>query len=193
MSVIREYQNGEYLDKNGVPRNVIDPESGFAVYEEHTHAIHKGQSFGFDTDGSIAAGASVLFLGKTGAKQIHFDAFNGGFSLGGIKIELFESPTTTADGTAQTPYRLNRAIVNTETMGLYATPTVTANGTKIGGVFLPASGGGANANPTEGGVASGRVLKENTNYLFKVTNTGAVTAITYGIVFEWHESDVILA
>jgi hypothetical protein len=190
--IIREYQNGEFLDKNGVPRNVIDPEGGFAAYDEHTHAIHKGQSFGFDGSGTLAAGATVLFLGKVGAKQVHFDAFSGQFSAGAIQIELFEAPTITNDGSVQTPYRLNRAVANTNTMGLFAAPTVSANGTKIGGVFLPASGGGANANPTEGGIASGRVLAQNTNYLFKVTNTGGVTAITYGIVFEWHESDVIL-
>jgi hypothetical protein len=193
MQLIREYQNGFFLDNDGVPRNIIDPEGGIAIFEEHTHAIHMGESFGFDGDGSIAAGESVLFLGKVGAKQVHFDAFNGQFSAGEIKIELFEAPTITADGTLQAPYRLNRAVANTNTMGLFSAPTVSANGSKIGGVFLPASGGGAHINPAAGGVSSGRVLTQNTNYLFKVTNTGATTAISYGIVFGWHESDVILA
>ena len=61
------------------------------------------------------------------------------------------------------------------------------------GEFLDKNGVPRNVIDPEGGIASGRVLAQNTNYLFKITNTGGVTAIAYGIVFEWHESNVILA
>lgn len=171
--------------------NSIDPTGGIYVLSEMTHGIHKGDAYSFSADGSILGASSLYFMGVTGNKQIHFDLFSGDFQKGGIRISFYESPTTTLDGTAQTPINMNFASANISTMLLYSTPTITTNGTIKATKFLPITGSGSNIPPAAGELAGGRVLKANTKYLFRIENTDAV-ACSFGVNFVWHDSDVVV-
>lgn len=183
---------GIYYTPSGRALSVVDNMGGLVHYDELQHAIHKGEAFAFDAEGSIPANTSIYLMGITGAKEVHFDSFSGDFSQGNIRITLLEDGTTSANGTLQTPYRLNRVIPATNTLILYTAPTVLTDGNKMSGRFLPLSGGGANTAPRSGVIAGGRVLKPNTKYLFKITNTDANTANVYGINFTWYETTILL-
>jgi hypothetical protein len=171
--------------------NSIDHTGGIYTTDELTHAVHKGVAYSYAADGSVAALSSLYFLGTTGAKQVHFQLFSGDFQKGGIRISLYEAPTTTADGTAQIPVNMNFVSTNVATLLLFSAPTVTANGTLKAARFLPLTGVGVNTASANGDIAGGRVLKANTKYLFRLENTDA-TACTFGINFAWIEEDVIL-
>ncbi len=86
-----------------------------------------------------------------------------------IWLELYESPTTSANGTAATFHNRNRNIGGSPTTTIFTAPTVTAPGTKLSG-WMVGSGqkaGGAGRDSTEWD------LKANTVYLYKIT---AITA-----------------
>jgi hypothetical protein len=127
----------------------------------------------------------------TGDKQIHFDAISAEFQKGGIRLWIYESPTTTANGTSQTSVNMNFASLKNSTLSLYLSPTITSNGTKKLAKLFPLTGSGANTSPASGDIAGGRVLKANTKYLFRVENTDN-SACVFGINFIWHDDNNIL-
>lgn len=168
-----------------------DATGGIYVNNEMQHAIHSGNAYSFDYDGTLGATSSLYFMGVTGAKQIHFDSIHADFQKGGVRLWLYEAPTTTADGTAQTGVNMNFASIKTSTLSLFAAPTVTSNGIKKISHFFPLTGVGVNVAPQTGDVAGGRVLKQNTKYLFRIENTDS-SACTFGINFIWHDDNNIL-
>lgn len=173
---------------------LIDLTGGVYVNDEVKHAVHNGDAYSFDYDtGAIglAGNTSLYFMGVTGSKQVHFDEITAKFQKGGIRLWLYEAPITTANGTAQTPNNMNFASTNTSTMALYSAPTITSNGTKKEAQFLPITGVGVNVSPSSGDFAGGRVLKQNTKYLFRIENIDS-SACTFGINFVWHDDDTVL-
>lgn len=162
--------------------------SGLRTEDELSTFIHEGFAWSVDADGPLLAAGSLRLLGVTGDKEVHFLGIDGLWSSGGIRYTLYEAPTVTANGAALVPYALNRPLADTSTMAVYSGTTVTDNGTKIGGAFLPATGVGVNTLSVSGGIAGGRVLKKNTEYLIVIVNESATTA-TYGINFTWGEAD----
>jgi len=185
--------DGRYYTPSGAIRSIVDEVGGFIFIDELKTAIHRGEAYGYDVEHTLAAGTSLEFIGVTGSKQLHFEEFVGDFSQGNIRITLYEGCVTSNDGTEVIPYALNRAKIIAQTMKLYTDPTVTSNGEKIAGKFLPISGGGSNVSPISGGIAKGRVLKANTKYLFVIENIDTNTANKFGANFEWSETSVILA
>jgi hypothetical protein len=164
--------------------------SGLRTEDELSTFIHEGFAWCVDVDGSLLASGSLLLLGVTGDKEVHFLGINGLWSSGDIRYTLYEAPTVTANGAALSPCALNRPLADTSTMTIYSGPTVTenGNGTKVGGAFLPGTGVGVNLQSVSGGIAGGRVLKKNTKYLIEITNESAITA-SYGINFTWGEAN----
>lgn len=170
---------------------VADPTGGVAVISELQAAIHRGDAYSFDVDGTVGIETSLYFVGIIGDKQVHFDNMSINIEKGDIRLWIYESPTLTDNGTPQTPVNMNFASGNTSSLSLYSDPTITDNGTKKVSIFFPLTGGGANTSPAEGGIASGRVLKANTTYLFRLENLDN-SACSFGIDFVWHDSDYIL-
>lgn len=191
-------QSGRILKENNTVINIADiiatatdGTGGIYVANELQHATHKGNAYGFDVDGTVGATSSLYFLGITGAKQIHFDHIHGDFQKGGIRIWLYEAPTTTANGTPESPINLNFSSSNISQLSLYSAPTITSNGTKKATHYFPLTGSGANISPASDVVAGGRVLKPNTKYLFRIENLDNATC-TFGVNFIWHDDDNIL-
>ena len=96
-------------------------------------------------------------------------------------IELYEGPTTTADGTATTPRNMNRTSDETLLTTCHAGPTVTANGTFLFNCVCTGDRGGGGTHHT--GLW---VLAASTNYLLRITNAGAAAA-DCGYSLQMHE------
>jgi len=184
----------QVVGNGGGPYRNLQPDGypAIPVLTELQRAIHDGRAFSLEADGQLTAVTPTLdFLGVTGDKQIHFDSLGGLFSQGGVRISLYEAPTVSANGTPVTPTNMNFASTNTSSMAIYSGPTITDPGTRKVSPYFPATGVGVNVSPANASVANGRVLKANTQYLFRVTDEAAVT-IGYGVTFIYHESDVEL-
>ena len=163
-----------------------------ATTDELTNEIHNGRAYAISSDGTIAAGQSMIILGKVGNREVHFHNINGEFSQGNIRITLFEAPTITSNGTPILGTNMNRTFSDTHTMSVFMTPTITANGLKIGSIFFPLTGGGAHIAGASGGIASDRVLKKNTNYIIRIENVDNAT-VSLGANFIWSESNTTTA
>ena len=167
--------------------SISDKLGYLATSNELQTAIHNGIAYGTDWDGTINGESSIKFLGKITTKDVHFHILEGNFEKGDVRVSLYEAPTITANGTLITSVtNLNRNFVDSSTVSMYLAPTTTGNGTKIGGSYVPISGLGSGVQSSRVGVAGGRVLKKNTNYLIVIENIDT-SAVTAGISFVWDE------
>lgn len=161
------------LDKDGRATE-FDTAAGGPAYGypvnvniEH-HKIHEEVHYtttDYDSDVDIA-----------GPKYWHIKAPASGYmhmvwrvkaSLNGL-AELFEAPTTTADGTSLTPRNNDRNSSNTATLQVFYDPTVTVDGTRIDVDVVGSDG--ANPVGAEGGDVEREhewILKQSTAYLIK--------------------------
>jgi len=149
------------------------------VIDELSMGVHNGVSFLVDNyNPNLANNASDIFLGMTGSKEVHFLGLDVTTASGGWLIELYESPTVTANGTLFNPINLNFESTNTSNMTIYTGGTVTASGAlKLHKRIHVIGTGATNRVDTDGSIKGGAILKKNTTYMFKITNlSGASNA-----------------
>lgn len=125
-------------------------------------------------------------LGKVGAIPVHFHGLSVTSNQGTLKIELFESPTVSANGTPYSPKNRNRISTRISSMAVFTAPTITSDGTKLMERIIPQVGGGAHESGGDSGVVGEWVLKPNTDYIIKITNE-ATSTTTYGASFFYYE------
>lgn len=178
------------FDSNGTPI-IADLSGSNRVVSEVQSAVHDGMSFSYSAHSSIAAGSSLILLGRTGSRQVHFDGFKCDISQTPFLIEFFEAPTVTTTGTLQSTQRRNRANTNASQMLVYSNATVSANGTLIDDDQLLLVGQGANVLSGTGTIEDGWVLKANTDYIIKLTNQAASTT-NFNAKFSWHEATYLV-
>jgi hypothetical protein len=185
---------GRFLKEDSTTFNIADAISGamdksgsIKTVGELQNAVHDGLAYGFSSHASIAGLGILIFLGRVGAKQVHFDGLSCDVSQGPFLIELFEAPTVTTTGTAQATRRRNRANATVSTMLVYSGATVSANGLLVDDDLVQGIGLGSNTLSGTAGVDAAFVLKANTDYIIKFTNQAA-TATTYNAKFIWHEA-----
>jgi hypothetical protein len=99
----------------------------------------------------------------------------------GITFKIFENPTTTANGTAEPTYNMNRNSSNTNNVDAYYDPTVTDEGTEIIAQLLA----GSNQSASSGTSDIELVLKENEDYLLKIISRGNGNDMNYEL--NWFE------
>ena len=187
-------EDSTYINMADTLANALDPTGSIQTSDEVRNAIHMGDAYSFDIDNvssPLAGSTSMYLMGITGSKQIHFDSLSGDFQKGGIRITLYEAPTTTANGTPQTSVNMNFASTKTASISIFLTPTITSNGTYKTSHYFPLTGNGVNVSPVQGDIAAGRVLKPNTKYLFRIENTDTASCI-FGLNFIWHDSNIVL-
>lgn len=189
MSLLRQV-NAWLFDSLGTSV-ILDKSGGFKTNNELQNAVHNGLAFSLTARGTLAAEGSLIVLGVTGNKQVHFDGFLCDISQGPFLLELFESPTVTALGTKQTSHRRNRANANVSLMLVYTGGTVSANGLLIADDLLLSAGQEVNVVGGSAGLDDGFVLKANTTYMIKMTNQ-ATSVTSYNSKFSWHEADYIV-
>lgn len=161
---------------------IIDLESGAQTeVDYYHHQIHAGNYFRvFDDPQTILSAGVLNYMFETGAADIHIQPFTIVSSADKVTIEFFESPTTTANGTALTPHNHNREYDGVTGFSFYRSPTVTADGTRFSMGYIP---GATGTGGTRSGAAySGSqewVLKKNTKYLMKITNGSSGSNVVF--------------
>ncbi len=170
-----------------------------AISEEH-HQIHGGSSFERHIDSANAAVASLNVAFKTvnTTEKAHI-IFGHGMS-DEVLIEIIEGPTwDQGSGTALTIFTHNRDLANTSTVILEDKnqPTFTANnqvikdvtnvagGTTFENQYTYNAGLGAAINAETRGAAHEWVLKPNTTYVIRMTQTGGNCKMS--IDLHWYE------
>jgi hypothetical protein len=176
---------------------LTDPTGGMYVVNELQNAIHREEAFSIQSIGTIAAGATLNVLGRTGDKEVHFGPFRMSTSKGFMSITFYEAPTTTADGTPITSLNRKRDSLNTATLATFDSPTVTNNGLFLENTTIydtGSTGGGANSSFIQGNSSLDAywVLKPNTDYLIAFQNTDVVDPVDYSVHFIWAERDPIV-
>ena len=164
-----------------------DPSGGTYIVDELSHAVHEGRAFTVSQEGTVAAGALVNMLGRTGDKDVHFQGFQVSASDGNISVRLYEAPTITADGTPIVIIARNRANSLVPTHTVFAGPTVTTPGTVLEHSHVYSTGSqGSHLSAGQGALSEDWVLKPNTDYLIQITNNGTVD-LDFVAKFVWSE------
>lgn len=150
------------------------------VSHEH-RKIHAGKHF-FVASYDTLTNAAVLDFAFTTPNTTEWSHMV--FELegtGALSMQIYEGSDFDADGTAVTPINGNRNSSNTSTLGLQTDPTVNAAGTEI---YYQYRG----ANRSAGILIRDNeiIMKQNTKYLFRLTNQTAVNNII-SWDFEWYE------
>lgn len=163
-----------------------DAFTGAIVQIEIPHAaIHIGKYFSHSGIVTVANNASYEHLIRTpapGGKWIHFRLFLFDTTSAPIRHFLYEDAVVTSAGTVQVGYSFNRNFANA-TVGLYHTPTLSADGTLIHTAQIAGtkqSGGAGQTSGTEW------VLKQGADYLSRITNVSGQSA-DIGYIAEWYE------
>ena len=185
----------DYLTRENEPF-AIDSKSRAVPIIDFIHFVtHLGNMFNVSAKLSIATGTDAFLLGKVGNEPIHWNHYSVGANDGPLDIYLYETPTTTADGSALSVVNRNRESSNTTSFTAFAGPTVSANGTELFISGVLSSAVGANLSTRDSSDDTIWILNPNTNYLFRIHNNGAGTADVW-THFAFHEmitdpSDVI--
>jgi len=153
----------------------IDATNDALVVQDEIHTkIHSGELFTCGASAEVASGGVVEFLirvtGGTHARFIGSVAHN-------MKAELFEDPTTSADGTAVACTNRNRFSSNTATTLVFAGPTVTGDGTRLVEFFIPggdkqSAGGGLGQSFEEWILSPGDYLVRISNNILNPASAG---------------------
>jgi hypothetical protein len=153
------------------PGDVISNIPVVILYEHHQ--LHEGETWqaGYGPAGILVAAvvdhlvkvADVAATTRTPHMVFELD------STSEVWIQIYETPTTTANGTPITCFNRNRNTAGSPTTTIFITPTVTAAGTLITSAIVgsgeKSGGSGRDANEWD--------LKANTNYLVRITGKNA--------------------
>lgn len=173
------YSWNEFKARTGLYR--VDRFCGaqVAISEEHW-VVHEGFAFLFThfIDNLANAGEAELLLKVPANTYPHIHQLDLAAGRGDVRIEIFEGPTTSSDGTPVSAPNQNRNSTNTPGLNVFHTPTVSADGTKFWDHWLHPTASGSGGRQ-EGLVLSPMgtelVLKPETNYLIKITNNSGAT------------------
>lgn len=165
-----------------------DPVSGALITVPLEHRqIHAGITYTVDAvEVNLAANGSIDLLVRLPATVNAYMVYRA-YVDGQGQLFIYESPTTTNDGTAQTPMNHNRTLSTPESaqVSVFLTPTVSDVGTALlPGVWL----GSKNAFVTFAPLRERDefVLKAGRDYLYRLTNTGS-GANDASLGLQWYE------
>jgi hypothetical protein len=150
-----------------------------AVHSE----VHKGDGFSHTEKHAIANGASfdVLMINPAGNRP-HFRSLTIADGAP-MDVELFEGTTVSANGSTMGVLNTDRNSANTNNMTLFSGPTITDDGSLIEFNFVV---GDRKAGGTAESPVLEWILKEDTNYLLRVTNnSGGASDFAHNLF--WYE------
>lgn len=119
----------------------------------------------------IADEGVKYLLFKVGDKYPHM--LISGVADGDVRIEIYHTPTISADGVEEASGNFNFNSSKTSLTTWFPEPTISADGTYIGNTWI--LGGSGVATPAASTTTStlydiDTVLVPNTNFIFKITN-----------------------
>lgn len=181
-----------FKDKNDINQEaLIDLSSREVVTETNSHyMMHEGNHYFIKTwlinTGAISTFDEFMFITPNSDIRIHAKVSIQ--SDDDATFDIYEAPTTTANGSAVPSINCDRNSSNTAELLPFASPTVTVDGTLI----WSARTGGSGVTPIGGssGVSLSTnyeiIAKANTKYMFRLTkNTSNDTVMD--IDFYWYE------
>lgn len=166
--------------------NVDDTTGATIIVDNAHHEAHEGYAFTYHDVVTLGSGSYIeyLIITPNTSRWTHF-----GYELEGIgplTIELMESSGSRSGSTIQTAYNRNRNSTNISPGTLLY--KITSGSDTTGSRIFWWSGGVANNKTTNGinvGSRSEVILKQNTNYMIRITS-GMATNIT-SLVLDWYE------
>lgn len=157
----KSFRSGSYGDRASL--------AGISIDTVHAR-IHEGVAY---TVSALAASLSdagdldVLFrTPAAGAVHMRVSAAIAGDG----ELRIYESPTTSADGTELDVVNRNRLSSNVAGSAAFEGPTVSDPGTLIGGPTLLPGGTGGRAGAATASPIGEHILKFSTDYLLRLTN-----------------------
>ena len=153
------------------------------INTEHAN-IHEGDAYSVSDTTTVAAGANLDILLKVPAGvYVHLRDFSFVADDAPATVVMYETPTTTADGTAITINNKNRVSTNTSGITAFVGTTVTVVGNQLqhGRITAQKNVGGTNLEaPVEW------ILAPSTNYLIRFNNGGTgIANVNYDLF--WYE------
>lgn len=169
------------FDDNGlVYTNHYDAISGEMPHIDHPHEeLHAGMRFVTVQLSTLTGLGAISFLVPVGTKPSHMVVKVSTDQA--VSVAVYESPTTSANGTGLTVYTRNRASTNTTATTVYSGPSVSANGNMIHAELVGASRSSGTSRS-----ADEIIFKASTKYLVTVTNLTNQTA-NYSCELDWYE------
>jgi hypothetical protein len=152
------------------------------------HKVHQEALFILADEGAnvqIATPKYWKIATPNTSTMIHF-SFIGGASAA-CKIEMFETPTTSNDGTGLTPLNADRNSGKTASLLAYKDPAASVDGTLLASQRINASGGSIRISGEQDRNIE-YILKKNTAYLIKMTVAANGTNVELNA--DWYEQDV---
>jgi len=137
-----------------------------------------------DQSMSINDVIEMLFVTSNSTEWAHFTLV--GKTTGGAIVSFYEGTTVTNNGTPTTTYNRNRNSLNASSTLVFHTPTITADGIKIAEKWV----GEEDKKSDIGGDSRGAsefILKQNTNYLIRLTAYSS--GMRGAIGGDWYEED----
>ena len=180
---------------------VVDNDGNIAGVDAHSRSIrtidagHAMVHLGFVYKAwhkftGVADAASVYLHVKNPADLYpHLHDFTVTAGRGDVDVQVFETPTTSADGTLLQERSLNRnGTIDTSGLDVYHTPTVSSDGTEIRNTWIPPTAAGV-GHSDSGAVEDAdleMILKPSTNYLIKITNNSGGSIDIHAKLY-WYE------
>ena len=126
-------------------------------------------------ESGLGAGLSIDSILSTGSQTVLVKSRQIAFNNESMTADVFEGTTFTG-GTPATIYNMNRVTPNAPEFTVTSNVSVTTTGTQIAATTFGLGGEGAGNRPIGSFAVTGveRVLKPNTDYLLRITNTAAV-------------------
>lgn len=132
-------------------------------------------------------GGLYSFLGRISETRTCLVNFFLRSDQGPLSVKIIEAPTISAAGTPTSAINRNRNSGNISDTLVYIEPTYTG-GQVIYSNFVHEVGGGAHEQGGEAQMPGITVLKDNTDYVFELGNTGASdTNVSFSIL--WCEEE----
>lgn len=176
---------GRMVNEQNEIHNVVDDYYGsLRTMGVNDSGVHDGQMFFYTTSVQVASLTNFYLLLATGTTTIHVKDFIIKADQAPVTIELFESGTVSANGTAQTTINRNRQLTNTATISIFASPTVTSDGTRLMIDRIL----GAHKDVTSDYLSGEWLLKKSNSHLIKINN-GSNQAANIMIGINWMECE----
>jgi len=190
---LEDLENGKFLEKGTGQTSTVRIGGNYATIPQDSstntlmtidyehHEIHSGSHFyicGYETLGNGAATTFTVITPNT-TEWAHMT-----FSIYGTQAIIFEvkeGATVNTTGTATTPLNNDRNSAHTSVLTIRNGDTFTGEGTTIYSAYI---GAGRNS----GDITHNKelILKQNTTYIFRITNTQATNTVT-SYCGEWYE------
>jgi len=151
------------------------------VIDHFDHSVNDGSFFYVCDYTTLGASATADFVVTTpDTTTWAYMTMNIEGANDGVRLEIYEGTTHDGDGSAVTALNSNRNSAATTVLTIQLDPTISNDGTRI-------YGDQSGQNRRTGTVGRGRalILKQDEDYLFRITSLGAANVVSY--CGEWYE------